>query len=412
MGRKPKSSGAPLAGRGSAAPAEGWDPALVETLYDLLYRSELGGQGLGKALLDLERKFDGAVYSELIHLLSHLRFEPDEAKRCWEQIVAHRDLMQTKLNAPVDLRVALVSYFLEVNRKLKNPKIIELKVFEQTQASAYRDDLTGLWNFRYFREFLAREIDRGKRHSPPLSMVMVDIDDFKRYNDRHGHEAGNRALAAIARLLTESLRSIDVAARYGGEEFALVLPDTTKAGAQLVAERAREKVEAHSFTEQGGLPGGHLTVSMGVATFPADASEAGALVRCADSAMYAAKTRGKNQIHLYGENRRSYRRIDASLDGTFCMLAAEYHPLTTLNVSEGGLLFVARRSLPVGSLIDITLNLPGSDRRIAATGRVIRVEEKGGGRFEAALRVIDMSVRDRALLAKYLGEAGPGPDAV
>lgn len=134
-------------------------------------------------------------------------------------------------------------------------------------------------------------------------------------------------------------------------------------------------------------------------------------MRCADSAMYAAKSRGKNQIHLYGENRRSYRRIDASLDGNFCMLAAEYHPLTTLNVSEGGLLFVARRPLPVGSLIDITLNLPGSDRGITATGRVIRVEERGGGRFEAALRVIDMSVRDRALLAKYLGGSGPNPDA-
>jgi diguanylate cyclase (GGDEF)-like protein len=411
MRRKDRSSGAPQAARGLAAAPNDWDPALVETLYDLLYRTDAGSQALDATLGELERKFDGAVYSELIHLLSHLRFEPEEAKRCWEQILAHRERMQKRLGSPVDLRVALVSYFLEVNRKLRNPKIIELKVFEQTQASAYRDDLTGLWNYRFFREYLAREIDRGKRHSPPVSLVMIDIDDFKRYNDRRGHEAGNRALAVIARLLSESLRSIDVAARYGGEEFVLVLPTTTKAGAQLVAERAREKIEAHPFAQETGATGEHLTVSMGVATFPADADEAAALVRCADSAMYVAKTRGKNQVHLYGENRRSYRRIDASLDGTFCMLAAEFHPLTTLNVSEGGLLFVARRSLPVGALIDISLNLPGAERRIAATGRVIRVEEKGDGRFEAALRVIDMSVRDRALLAGYLGETPPDSGA-
>ncbi len=410
MRRRSTRSRTPQASGGIAPPESGWNPALVEKLFDLLYKTDLGERELEASLGRLETEHDGTVYSELIHLLSHLRLAPAEAKSCWERIVAHRASMQKRLRAPVDVRVALVSYFLDINRKLRNPKIIELKVFEQTQASAYRDDLTGLWNYRYFREYLAREIDRGKRYSPPLSLVMIDIDDFKRYNDRNGHEAGNRALAGIATLLTESLRSVDVAARYGGEEFVLVLPSTAKTGARLVAERARERIERHSFRGEGPGAGDRLTVSMGIATHPADAGDAGGLIRCADSAMYVAKTRGKNQVHLYGQSRRSYRRISAALDGQFCTLAAEYHPMTTINVSEGGLLFIADRSLPAGSLVDVTLKLPNADHPVATSGRVIRVEARGDGRFEAAIRIIDIPTRDQIALSRYIRETGQDPE--
>jgi len=132
-------------------------------------------------------------------------------------------------------------------------------------------------------------------------------------------------------------------------------------------------------------------------------------VRCADAALYVAKSHGKNQVHLYGQNRRSYRRIDAKLGGRFCVLATEHHPLTTLNLSEGGLLFLADRSLPVGSLIDVNIELPGG-RTIASSGRVIRVEDRGNGRYEAAIRVIDMPSRDAGLLAEYLRSLGPQGD--
>ena len=319
----------------------------------------------------MEREYGDSVYSELIYLLSHLRFEAAEARQYWGEIVAHRDSMEKRLGKPLDLRVALVSYFVEVNRKLKNPKIIELKLFEQTQASVYRDELTGLSNFRFFRECLAREIQRGERDNSPLSLVMVDIDNFKAYNDQNGHEAGNQALVSIARLLSDSLRKIDVTARYGGEEFALILPSTSKTGAGQVAERARERIEKHAFPGEETQPAGRLTVSMGVATCPADAREAGSLVRCADGALYVAKSHGRNQIQLYGENRRSYRRISAALNGKFCLLAAEYHPLSTVNVSEGGILFLVDRKLALGTLIDISLMLPDSgreNRRLGARG--------------------------------------------
>jgi diguanylate cyclase (GGDEF)-like protein len=378
------------------------DLGLAEELYGLLYHPDARLGELTEELRRLENEYHEAVYSELVYILSHLQFEPAEAKAHWERVQAHQRAMATALGQPVDLRVALVSYFVEVNRKLKNPKIIELALFEQTQASAYRDELTGLCNYRLFREHLAREVERSLRHASPLTLAMVDIDDFKHYNDRNGHEAGNEALRTIADVLVRALRGSDIAARYGGEEFALILPSTTKAGAEIVAERARRLLEEHRFAHEGGQPGGCLTVSLGIATCPADATDAGGLIRCADSAMYVAKNRGKNQVHLYGQDRRSYRRVHAALDGTFCLLAAEYHPLTTLNVSEGGVLFIAKRDLPLGSLVAVSIRMPGQDREISASGRVVRVEEKGDGTYEAGLRILDMPTTDQAALVNYL----------
>jgi diguanylate cyclase (GGDEF)-like protein len=379
---------------------------LIETLHRILYASGPGNPPLDRELPKLERRHGGAVYSELIHILSHLRFDPDEARHHWERIKDHRASMAKRLGEPVDLRVALVSYFVEVNQKLKNPKIIELKLFEQTQASAYRDELTGLCNYRYFREYLEREVDRSTRFNAPLSLVMLDIDHFKFYNDRNGHEAGNRALTAIAALLTRSLRRIDVAARYGGEEFALILPSTSKTGAHMVAERARLLAEQESFPGETAQPGGRLTVSLGVATLPADASGVDDLVQHADAALYLAKEQGRNRVHIYGENRRSFGRVDATLQGRFSTVSPDLRPLDLVNLSEGGMLFMTADRLPVGALLDFALVLPGDEREIRASGRIVRVEPREG-RFETAIRLIDIEPADRVRLTLFIRRQGP-----
>ena len=177
---------------------------------------------------------------------------------------------------------------------------------------------------------------------------------------------------------------------------------TARSGASLVAERPRVAIERHEFEHGGGQPSGNVTVSIGVATHPGDARDAEELVRRADRSLYAAKSRGKNLVHLYGENRRSNRRIRAALDGKLCTLSANEHRLTTINISEGGILFLAGCELRLGSLIKVQLPLPGSSREILTTGRVVRVAEKEGGRFEAAIKTTDLDARDRRLLARYI----------
>ena len=377
-------------------------PEIVETLFALLYEQDLGSEHLDAELVTLSLCHGESVYSVLIHLLSHLKFEPAEAHEHWRNILAHRLDLQQRLASAVDLRVALTSYFVQVNRQLRNPKIIELKLFEQTQASAYRDELTGLHNYRLFREYLTQEITRSEQHATPLSLVMIDVDNFKMYNDRNGHETGNDALALIAQLLKRSLRKGDLAARYGGEEFALILPMTSKTTAHQVAERARSTIEQHSFHNDVHQPSGSLTVSIGVATFPADAADFSGLVRQADRAMYIAKSSGKNQVQLYGRSRRSFQRVAASLSGEYRVLVAEAHPLVTVDVSEKGLRFNADRPLPVGALIDFRLNVSDIGRSVAACGRVVHVSEQPDGRYQAALRITDMEPADHDALLDYL----------
>jgi diguanylate cyclase (GGDEF)-like protein len=375
-------------------------PEVVDALYEALYSADTDRHALERTLRDLERQHGNSVHAELIHLLCHLRFAPAEAREHWTRIVAHREWMGSRLGSPVDLRLALVSYFLEVDRRFQVPKIIEMRLYEQTRASAYVDELTGLRNYRLFREYLEREAERSLRYGAPLSLVMIDVDSFKHYNDRNGHEAGNEVLVAIAALLAQSLRKVDLPARYGGEEFGLILPSTSKKDAALVAERTRSRIESHAFPLGQHQPEGRLTVSLGVATLPADARGAADLVRCADRALYGAKEKGKNRVQLYGECRRSYRRIEASLNGSCGFVAVEDHPLTTRNISEGGLLCLTDRELPLGSLIDVRLNLDGNE--VAASGRVVRVEQAESGRFEAAIRILSADRNDRERLAAYI----------
>ena len=379
----------------------GGDPALSARVAELVCRVELRADEFDAELAALEREYGTTVYTELLFLMAHLRFEPAEALCHWRGILDLRDSMEDRLGAPVDVRVALVSYFVHVSRKLQNPKVIEQVLFQETQASVYRDELTGLYNFRYFREYLASEIERIERCATVLSLVMIDIDDFKHYNDSNGHQTGNQALGMLAEILYGAIRTSDTAVRYGGEEFALILTGTSKEGALQVAERVRRRIEAHAFPRESSQPGGRLTASAGVATFPADAADADTLVRNADRAMYQAKSRGKNQVSLFGQDRRSYRRVVSDLHGCYCELSDDYHSFTTLDISEGGLLLLADRVVRTGSLLDVKLRMPGQDRKIACIGRVVRVEESVQGKFTAAMRIVDISQWDRLHLATF-----------
>ncbi|MGE0546736.1 MAG: diguanylate cyclase [Kofleriaceae bacterium] len=190
---------------------------------------------------------------------------------------------------------------IEMNRELE-AKIHE-RTHELAEANArlaqlaVTDGLTGLYNHRHFHERLALEVERSQRSGLPLSLLMLDVDHFKRFNDSHGHPAGDEVLRQLARVLGDTRRANDVVARYGGEEFAVILVDTPKFTAAKVAERVRERVATHDFTEAAPKPG-KLGISVGVATYPEDGGDAEALVRAADTALYAAKRAGRDRIVL------------------------------------------------------------------------------------------------------------------
>jgi diguanylate cyclase (GGDEF)-like protein len=168
---------------------------------------------------------------------------------------------------------------------------------EDTEALAYSDAMTGLDNYRQFERTLQDEMRRAERYHRPVSLLMLDIDHFKQFNDSLGHPAGDALLAQLGMVLRNALRSVDHPARYGGEEFAAILPETGPEEAHLIAERIRQSVAETAFLlTDSPQKAAQVTVSIGYATAPQDAHAASDLIKRADAALYEAKRAGRNAV--------------------------------------------------------------------------------------------------------------------
>ncbi len=196
------------------------------------------------------------------------------------------------ITKPVDRRELL----LKTGNILKRNKQLAALASE-----ASRDSLTGLYNRRYMEYALKREMMDAASSELPLSVIMLDVDHFKSYNDTNGHPAGDVVLKSLGKILTATLRQSDIITRYGGEEFLVILPRTGPEGVVRVMEKIRLAVEEYPFPNGESQPGGRLTVSLGAACFPEHASDAAKLVDLADKALYRAKREGRNCWRMAGE---------------------------------------------------------------------------------------------------------------
>lgn len=167
---------------------------------------------------------------------------------------------------------------------------------ERLEKLALTDPLTGLPNRRYLEQALAFEVTRQKRQRRPFSLLMVDVDHFKHYNDTHGHPAGDEVLRQLGAVLQQSLRASDVVARVGGEEFVVMLLDTELPFARSAAEKVRSAVTEHDFPHGSQQPGGRLTISLGIASFPRHGADADEVIAAADRSLYMSKARGRNRV--------------------------------------------------------------------------------------------------------------------
>ena len=193
--------------------------------------------------------------------------------------------------------------------KVRTRALIKRKAYLDSLRDSYRtavhsaitDKLTGLSNRAFFEHFLKLEMKRADRQKMPLPLILLDIDDFKQYNDTYGHLVGDEILRAMGGLLKDNIREVDLAARYGGEEFVLLLPHTGKDGAVLVAERIRKLIFDHAFCPVSIPSEKRLSVSMGVAVYPSEASSIEELIEKADVQLYRAKRNGKNRVYYDSE---------------------------------------------------------------------------------------------------------------
>jgi diguanylate cyclase (GGDEF)-like protein len=241
--------------------------------------------------LDQLRKERGdSFYGDLLFALTGRRYPPSEAQETWRAMTGHRDLLTGSLGRNPGIVVAALDWLVNIQGgKAMEFRLIESAKLDNMLERAVVDGLTGLYDHDTLLTLFEKEIERARRHSETISLLMLDFDDFKQVNDERGHQKGDEVLARLADIIRETIRTMDIAGRYGGEEFAILLPEADTAEAVRSAERLRQSVEDLFRPDVG------LTVSVGVASFPDHAGTIGGLVKAADKALYAAKAQGKNR---------------------------------------------------------------------------------------------------------------------
>jgi diguanylate cyclase (GGDEF)-like protein len=186
---------------------------------------------------------------------------------------------------------------LEVLCNQASISIANAQLHAEIEKLATTDGLTGLYNHRRFQENLTEEFKRLNRHLSPVSLMLTDIDYFKKVNDNYGHPAGDIVLKGVSKIIRKEIRDVDMPARYGGEEFAVILPGTDAEGAKNIAERLRKAVMDTNFSADGKLL--KITISIGIAAAPVDAKGKEELIEKADKALYHAKHNGRNQSVIW-----------------------------------------------------------------------------------------------------------------
>ena len=265
----------------------------------LLRAIALGGKRSADIGLLLDSQKSGkADYQALALTVADLSVTEDAARRTFEILSSHQDSLSQLIGREAGLKTAALDLLENVEQALKLEDGGNAPSYFQLEQMAFYDQLTGLHNYRFFGTRVEEELRRAKRYRHQLSLIMLDIDHFKKFNDTHGHPGGNVALRHLSALLKEAARETDIVARYGGEEFCIILPETTKRLAIEMAARVRSNIESSPVALEDGTHH-RVTVSLGVATFPRDAWALDEMIGGADMALYASKKAGRNRVTAY-----------------------------------------------------------------------------------------------------------------
>jgi diguanylate cyclase (GGDEF)-like protein len=348
---------------------------LRQTIIDSLSSNSTEGSEFLETVQSLAESEGEETYPILLNILTHLEFGAQDAKSNWDQILKHQSFLEAKLERPVKLITAMCDYFSEVSKNLKTPTMIELQVLEETRKVSRSDGLTGLFNRRFFDETLEGEISKAARYDGSFSLIFFDLDKFKNLNDTMGHQAGDLTLKRVAEVLILEKRTEDVACRYGGEELVLILPETQKINALVIAERIRQSVEELDLVYEGKSFG--VTLSGGVASYPLDAQDIKSLIHAADVALYQAKESGRNRIFLHALDKRHYIRIDFAGDVQVNKVDKRTEQINAQgkNFSSSGLLFESPVSIDIGTHVQIQISDKGTNKPITVNAQVARVED-------------------------------------
>jgi diguanylate cyclase (GGDEF)-like protein len=239
---------------------------------------------------DLKKSRGLRFFSDLLYSITHQFFPPEVAQGLWTEVLRHKIKLSTVLGRNVRTVVAALDYLSNITGDMHSPTLVGEAVIEEIVGLSLRDGLTGLFNHTYFFQQIDLEVRRSVRYGVVVSLILIDIDDFKTVNDTYGHQEGDRVLATMGRTLMSVARDSDICCRYGGEEFSVILPLTNVHKAGEIAERIKAEMAEH-------LPDGRIvTVSIGVASCGKTSRSYQDLVERADTAHYHVKRSGKNRV--------------------------------------------------------------------------------------------------------------------
>ena len=370
------------------------------------------------SLLERERKFNyftseineilasdlkDLLYSKSLELFINLSFEENEAKNHWENIIKNIDFMKSQLNREIGLRVAIVDYFINHTEMMKEPIVVEMRVFKENEKLALVDSLTGLFNKRYYDIAVRKEYKKALRFNQIFSLFLLDLDDFKKVNDTKGHLFGDEVLANFGQFLSYSSREEDIICRYGGEEFIVILPETTGDGALMYAERLRKRLKEEVFFKK------HIiTFSGGISTFPYNGKDLEDLFKSVDKSLYAAKYNGKDCIIKSTGDKRRFKRFNRTWKIQYQCLSdsfdePQFEEVITQDISIGGLRFESKADLKIDSPILLKLGIPVNDE-ILVSGKVMWVKRIDKELFSYGIKFNDIDTDDANKLKKILPE--------
>lgn len=329
-------------------------------------------------------KGDG-VCTCILQTLTGLDLPPETALAYWRQVLRHRRSLSDSLDRDVDLITALNDFFRSSTKYLHRSRLVDVNIYERIIKETIHDHLTGLFNRPYFNETYEQQVSLAMRYNTDLSVLFIDIDDFKAVNDQFGHLAGDYVLQQVAHIIKREKRDSDIAARYGGEEFVLLMPHTGNVNAFILAERIRREIARATFRYDEHTIS--VSISGGLSSYPLNATHPEKLLTMADSALYLAKGAGKNTISLFKQEKRRYARVPYCQPVLVKELGFNKNQIysgMSKDICIGGLLFENNISLPIDSLIMV--NVPIPDRTpLLLIGTVVRVKKRGLNCFDIGM---------------------------
>ncbi|MGE0267105.1 MAG: GGDEF domain-containing protein [Candidatus Omnitrophota bacterium] len=276
------------------------DDGLDYNLLKIMAGEKEGSTAEQEAIRLKKISLKDGLYQEALYTLTNKTInDASKAKDLYFRILDHRNTLTTVIGRNVGIAVAAADYLQNICLLIKDPKIIESSRVSRFLQESMVDQKTGALGYNIFLKILTQEIERTKRYQHPFSLLFIDIDEFKRINDKHGHIAGDLVLKKIVATINRTIRSMDKLCRFGGDELICLLPETALTGAKLIAERITQNLSKITVEAEGRTITLKIDASIGITqSDPEIAKNAERLITAADRAMYKAKKKRKNRVAL------------------------------------------------------------------------------------------------------------------